>query len=339
MYSLSVIVPVYNAEKHLNKTLESLAAQTVIDSMQIILVDDGSADSSPAICDDFASGRPDTVVIHRKNGGVSAARNAGLKEASGEYVGFVDADDTVAPDYYEKLLNAAKTNDCDMAFSSIQFIYNGEHRVPAEWYPAGTVLEHSEILSSFARKMLSDGIQNSACVKIFRRSCITENNLQFPQGVKIGEDKRFVLDFLVHCERAVYAGNCGYFYVSVSSSAMHSDKVLDELMSTYEEEAEIFRSLGLDEETVKAEKAAFIFYSFADFLQRNYSLSRKKAKATVKKYFADTSFMEKIDNSLDFIKQNNGRIFQYLAYAFAKRSVVMTLAVLSVQKLINERNP
>ena len=113
MYSLSVIVPVYNAEKYLKKTLESLAAQTVADSMQIILVDDGSADSSPDICDEFASKHPDTVVIHRENGGVSAARNAGIKEAIGEYIGFVDADDTIAPDYYEKLLNAAKENDCD----------------------------------------------------------------------------------------------------------------------------------------------------------------------------------------------------------------------------------
>ncbi len=338
MYSLSVIVPVYNAEKYLAKTLESLAAQTVADSMQIILIDDGSADASPAICDEFASNRPDTVVIHRKNGGVSAARNAGLKEASGEYVGFVDADDTVAPDYYEKMLNAAKTNDCDMAFSSIHLIYDGEHRPAPAWYPVGTVLERDEILSSFARKMLSDGEQNSVCIKLLRRSVIKENSIEFPVGVRIGEDKRFVLEFLKACNRAVCTGDCGYFYLDVSTSAMHSDKVLDELMSTYEDEAEIFRSLGLDAETVKTEKAAFIFYSFADFLQRCYSVSRKEAKAAAKKYFADTAFMETVDNSLDFIKQNNGRIFSSLATAFSKRSVSMTLNVLLLQKLINERN-
>ncbi len=338
MYSLSVIVPVYNAEKYLSKTLESLAAQTVADSMQIILVDDGSADSSPAMCDDFASIRPDTVVIHRKNGGVSAARNAGIKEALGEYIGFVDADDTVAPDYFEKLLNAAKENGCDMAFSSIHLIYDGEHRPSPDWYPVGTVLERNEILSSFARQMLSDGAQNSACIKLFRRTVIEENSIEFPVGVRIGEDKRFVLDFLKVCKRAVCTGDCGYFYFDVSSSAMHSDRVLDELMSTYEEEAEIFRSLGLDEGTVRVEKAAFLFYSFADFLQRNYSLSRKNAKAVAKKYFSDTAFMEKIDDSLDYIKQNNGRIFSSLATAFAKRNVFMTLNVLLIQKLINERN-
>lgn len=338
MYSLSAIVPVYNAEKYLSKTLESLAAQTVADSMQIILVDDGSADSSPTICDDFASVRPDTVVIHRKNGGVSAARNAGIKEASGEYIGFVDADDAVAPDYYEKLLNAAKTNDCDMAFSSLTFVLNGKHRIYNEWYKIGKVLNHNEICHSFARRMIYDSSQNSACIKIFRRTIIEENSIVFPIGVKIGEDKRFILDFLNHCNSAVSIGNAGYFYRDVPSSAMHTDTVIEKLMATYENEVQAFLALGLDEKTIRTEKSAYLFYSFADLLQRCYSVSHKEAKATVKKYFANASFMEKIDDSLEFIKQNNGRIFTYLASAFAKRSVFMTLSVLFIQKLINERN-
>ena len=337
MYSLSVIVPVYNSEKYLSKTLESLAAQTVADSMQIILVDDGSADSSPAICDEFASKRPDTVVIHRKNGGVSAARNAGLKEASGEYVGFVDADDTVAPDYYEKLLGAAKENDCDMAFSSLYLIYNGEHRPFPDWYPAGTVLEHSEILGSFARRMLSDGAQNSACIKIFRRSVIEENSIEFPVGIKIAEDKRFVLEFLAHCSKAICAGDCGYFYINVASSAMHSDKKMQELISTDDDEMRIFVSLGLDENTVRTEKSAFLFLELADFLQRCYSDSRKNAKQAAKQHFADEELMKKIDCATAYIKSTKGTIYSLLATAFAKRNVFMTLTVLFVQKLINER--
>jgi len=338
MYSLSVIVPVYNSEKYLTKALESIAAQTVADSMQIILVDDGSTDASPAICDEFASKHPDTVVIHRENGGVSAARNTGIKKASGEYIGFVDADDTVAPDYFEKLLTAAKDNNCDMAFNTQTFTFDDKSRTFSGWYPAGTVLEHSEIIDSYARRMLCDSAQNSVGIKIFRRSIINESGIEFPVGVKIGEDKRFVLEFLKVCARAVCIGDCGYFYRSVSTSAMHSDKVLDELMSTYDDEVRIFCSLGLEKNTVNTEKSAYIFYSFADFLQRRYSVSRKQAKTTAKKYFADSAFMEKIDNSLDYIKQNNGRIFTYVAYAFAKRSLFMTLAVLFVQKLINERN-
>lgn len=336
MYSLSVIIPVYNAEKHLTKTLESVAAQTVADSMQIILIDDGSSDASPTICDEFASRHSDTVVIHRKNGGVSAARNAGLKEAGGEYVGFVDADDTIAPDYFEKLLNAARENNCDMAMSGFTLIYEGEHR-PFLPFENTQIFEGKSITEKIARKMLSDGCLNSVWSKIFRRSRITENNLQFPQGVKIGEDKRFVLDFLVHCERVVYAGNCGYFYVNVASSAMHSDQKMQELLRTDEDEMRIFISLGLDEKTVRTEKSAFLFYELADFFQRCYTSSRKNAKAEIHKHFADTGLMEKIDCSVQFIKKTNGTIYSLLATAFSKRSVFMTLTVLFIQKLINER--
>lgn len=336
MYSLSVIVPVYNAEKYLKKTLESLAAQTVADSMQIILVDDGSADSSPDICDEFASKHPDTVVIHRENGGVSAARNAGIKEAIGEYIGFVDADDTIAPDYYEKLLNAAKGNDCDMAFGLIHLIYNGEHRPFPGWYPVGTVLYRSEITNSFARKMLSDGSQNSACIKIFRLSIVKENCIEFPVGIKIGEDKRFVLDFLSHCSRAVYAGNCGYFYINVATSAMHSDNKMQELLKTDDDEVRIFTSLGLDEKTVRTEKSAFLFSELADFLQRCYTHNRNNAKEAIQRHFADEELMKKIDCATEYIKQNSGTVYTLLATAFAKRSVLMTLAVLWLQKKIQK---
>ena len=161
MYSLSVILPVYNAAKHLTGMLDSLAVQTVKSEMQIILVDDGSTDGSAQLCDEFASGHTDTVVIHRKNGGVSAARNAGIKEAAGEYIGFADADDTLAPDYFEKLLTAAKTNGCDMAMSGFTLVYEGDHRLVSP-FEDGEVFEGKDItdIARFVSEKLSiiDGI-------------------------------------------------------------------------------------------------------------------------------------------------------------------------------------
>lgn len=337
MYSLSVIVPVYNAEKYLSRALESLRAQTIAESMQIILIDDGSSDASPALCDDFASRRSDTVVIHRKNGGVSAARNAGIKEASGEYIGFIDADDTVAPDYFEKLLNAAKENRCDMAFGDFILIYNGEHRASKSDFQKNDVFSHKQLIDEVARKMLSCGQYNSVWSKIFSHSVIDENNITFPVGVKIGEDKRFVLEYMRHCERAVYTGDNGYYYFDIPSSAMHSDKIINELLNTYDDETKIFVSLGLDEETVKTEKSAFLFYSLADFLQRIYSQNKKEARKKIKQFFSNANLMEKMDCAADYIKANNGRIYTMLATAFSKRSTLMTQAVLFVQKLINER--
>ena len=335
MYSLSVILPVYNAAKYLTGMLDSLAVQTVKSEMQIILVDDGSTDGSAQLCDEFASRHTDTVVIHRKNGGVSAARNAGIKEASGEYIGFADADDTLAPDYFEKLLTAAKTNGCDMAMSGFTLVYEGDRR-PVSPFEDGEVFEGKDITDIIARKMLSDGSINGVWSKIFRRSVIEENSVEFPQGIKIGEDKRFVLDFLTHCSRAVYAGNCGYFYINVATSAMHSDKKMQELLKTDDDEMRIFVLLGLDEKTVRTEKSAFLFSELADFFQRCYTHNRKNAKEAIQKHFADEELMKKIDCATEYIKSNNGTVYTLLATAFTKRSVFMTLAVLWLQKKIQK---
>lgn len=335
MYSLSVILPVYNAAKYLTGMLDSLAMQTAKPEIQIILVDDGSTDGSAEICDEFASSHTDTVVIHRKNGGVSAARNAGIKEASGEYIGFVDADDTLAPDYFEKLLSAAKTNGCDMAMSGFTLVFEGDHR-PVSPFEDGEIFERKDIADKIVRKMLSDGSLNSVWSKIFRRSVIEEYSVEFPVGIKIGEDKRFVLEFLAHCQRAVYAGDCGYFYINVATSAMHSDKKMQELLNTDDDEMKIFVSLGLDEKTVREEKSAFLFSELADFLQRCYSDSRANAKEATKKHFADKELMKKIDCATEYIKRNNGTIYTLLATAFAKRSVFMTLTVLWLQKKIQK---
>ncbi len=335
MYSLSVILPVYNAAKYLTGMLDSLAVQTVKSEMQIILVDDGSTDGSAQLCDEFASTHTDTVVIHRKNGGVSAARNAGIKESTGEYIGFADADDILAPDYFEKLLSAAKANECDMAMSGFTLEYEGDRR-PVSPFEDGEIFEGRDIADKIARKMLSDGNLNSVWSKIFCRSIIEEYSIQFPQGVRIGEDKRFVLDFLAHCSRAVYAGNCGYFYINVATSAMHSDKKMQELLNTDDDEMRIFVSLGLDEKTVRTEKSAFLFFELADFFQRCYTHSRKNAKEAIQRHFADKELMKKLDCATDYIKRNNGTIYTLLATAFAKRSVFMTLAVLWLQKKIQK---
>lgn len=336
MYKISVIVPVYKSEKYLQTCLESIAAQTVFDKIQLILVDDGSSDGSGKICDDFAQKHKNTLVIHKENGGVSTARNAGLDKAEGEYIGFVDADDTVAPDYYEKLLNAAERNGCDMAFSSMTLIYKGERRVWPCWYPENTVLGKEEIVQNFAKKMLSDGRQNSACVKLLRHSIIKANGLRFPEGIKIGEDKYFVLEFLKHCTSAVCTGDCGYYYMDVGTSAMHSDSKMNELLATYDKETELFTELGLDLKTVQENKSVFLFGELADFLQRCCSSSAAQAAAAAKASFENKELMKKIDIGLPLVKASSGRIYNLLSSAFEKRSVHRTLLVLAVQNTITK---
>lgn len=112
---LSIIVPVYKAEKHLDRCVESILSQTY-GNIELVLVDDGSPDACPAMCDSWAKRDWRVRVIHKKNNGASSARNAGLDMASGEYIGFVDADDFVEPDMYETLMKTrSKTTPIALA--------------------------------------------------------------------------------------------------------------------------------------------------------------------------------------------------------------------------------
>lgn len=114
MPKISVIVPIYNSEKFLKRCVESILAQTFND-IEVILVNDGSTDNSPSICEDYAKKDKRIVVINKPNGGLSSARNAGLDIAAGEYIGYVDSDDYIAPEMYGKLLAACESESADVA--------------------------------------------------------------------------------------------------------------------------------------------------------------------------------------------------------------------------------
>jgi glycosyltransferase involved in cell wall biosynthesis len=119
MPKISVIVPVYNMENYLQKCLSSIATQTHKD-LEIILINDGSTDGSSKICDDYAAKEERIKVIHKSNGGVASARNAGLKICTGEYIAFVDSDDWIEPTMYSELLDVCLKHDCDYAGCSCQ---------------------------------------------------------------------------------------------------------------------------------------------------------------------------------------------------------------------------
>lgn len=111
---VSIIVPIYNMEKYLGRCIDSILVQTHT-NIEVILVDDGSTDSSPQVCDDYAKRDPRIKVIHKSNGGLSSARNAGLDIATGDYIGFVDSDDYISTDMYKVLAERLDNSDCEIA--------------------------------------------------------------------------------------------------------------------------------------------------------------------------------------------------------------------------------
>jgi len=219
MESISIIIPVYNAEKYLSSCLDSLLAQTY-PHLQIILVNDGSTDASPHICDTYAKKYAHIQVIHQENQGVSAARNTGIANAKGLYLAFIDADDYVAADYFDHLYNKIKEQEADIICCNFQEIVNGTP-IPCD---VPKVIAPRKITDS--HHFYEDTIQ---CQETYW-SCVWGKLIKtelarkalFPLGVRYGEDQIYMYD-LLRLEPIVYLDTyVGYYYVRNEDSAMGS---------------------------------------------------------------------------------------------------------------------
>lgn len=207
---ITVIVPVYNVEGYLNRCVESIANQSYR-NLEIILVDDGSHDGCPGLCDTWGKSDSRIKVIHKKNGGVSSARNAGLDIACGEYVAFVDADDYISPNMLEKLANGATLNNCDISICRV----SSDKSAPNE---QAKVYEN-DVLSLY----LSDSLcEPSTPAKLYSRQII--QGLRFDSSIKIGEDYIFNFYAFKNARRVVVLEERLYYYELRENSAVHTLK-------------------------------------------------------------------------------------------------------------------
>lgn len=189
---ISVIVPVYNVEKYLKQCVESILAQTYKD-LEIILVDDGSEDTCPQICDQFAEQDSRIKVIHKKNGGLMSAWKTGVLQSRGEYLGFVDSDDWIDPDMYERLYSKMKQYHSDMALCGwIREMADGQEKenifLKEEYYDRAKM--ESEIfprMISFG-KMFERWVSPNRVTKLFRRELILNNLKYCDERISVGED-------------------------------------------------------------------------------------------------------------------------------------------------------
>ena len=193
MMKYSVIIPVYNSEKTLARCLNSLVTQNRKD-VQIIVVNDGSTDSSEAIIRDFADRYPQILYIPQTNGGVSTARNAGLDAAQGTYVTFVDSDDYVTSDYFEALDSA---EDCDL----LVFAHSVLGGNVASQDSLFSILESKETFIDRLQLLLSSRQIMPPWNKRFQRSIIDAHHLRFLEGMQIGEDFNFCMAYAMHCRQ------------------------------------------------------------------------------------------------------------------------------------------
>ena len=221
MIKISIIVPIYNAEEYLDRCLDSVLEQSFT-SYEVIMVDDGSTDSSPSICDRYSETDPRFKIIHKSNGGVSTARNAGLDQAIGEYIMFLDSDDALLPDALERMME--DISDEDLVFAGYAKFIGGVPQKENIPYKTRSYRGH-EVAEVFDHNRKKNCVMFDApWAKLFKRK--TVGNLRFCEELSYAEDKLFVFDFLSVC-RSVHTCRVPVYAYHIRSGSLGSDIVSD----------------------------------------------------------------------------------------------------------------
>ena len=275
---ISVVVPVYNCGPYLDACLRSLTAQTW-QNWEAILVDDGSTDDSPALCDAWAGREPRVRALHQKNRGVSAARNAGMAAARGQYLAFVDADDWVEPEFLQVLRETL--GSAQLAVCCVYDPSDWNEKVRDETIP---LAQFRSTPSRYANPVYT----NYPCNKLFLADIIRQNGICFPENVRRCEDANFVADYLLCCKEIAVTTRKLYHYVQREGSAMHSfyEGVCDDEIPLMQKQYELFHGSQL----TSAEETAFQNWEYGKVLAIlryivNYS-SKARTKHYIKKLFS-----------------------------------------------------
>ena len=221
---VSIVVPVYNTEKYLERCLDSLLKQTLKD-IEIIIVDDGSKEACALLCEDLAKTDDRIRVIHKENGGLGFARNTGMESATGEYIGFVDSDDYVDCVMYEKLYAAASAHHADVAISGLCFVGGNtfcqeDDVIPKSYFDNDTVFTPAQmqdlllgVIGALPHEPDDSRYGVSVCKNIFRNALVKEQKLAFLSEREIlSEDTMFMVDFIRHSTCAVGVPGAYYCY-------------------------------------------------------------------------------------------------------------------------------
>lgn len=317
---ISVIVPIYNSCEYIEQTAKRLAGQTY-KNMEFIFVDDGSTDGSSELCDKIAEKDSRFVIIHQKNSGVCAARNAGIAAAKGEYIGFCDADDIPYEDMYETLYGIIDEHGCDIAMinSSIRFIDGRVSETSDGSFKLYT--DKNEMMKLF----LSNKIKSSVYTNLLSADICRQ--IEFPAPHKINEDRYYNFCALDKCKKLGFLNVTKYIYCrreGSSSTQCFSDKFLD-----------ILYFADLIENTVTEKYPLLSDYARANKIVSSLRVCQLIILLNGKKQYGDT-----FDKIRAFIKEQDNALCKkhleksvYMKYALLKLGKIpFTIAVKALSK-------
>ena len=293
---ISVIIPIYKVENYLHRCVESIINQTY-DNLEIILVDDGSPDNCPIICDEYAKKDSRIRVIHKKNGGLSDARNAGLDIATGEYIGFVDSDDYISVNFYQRLMNVMKVSNSDIVECEIKKFKDTDRVDDIENNKLDFITFNTD--EAMEDLILNNILSVTVWNKLYKRETIEK--LRFKVG-KTNEDDFYTYLAFDNANKISKLDDKLYYYLQREDSIMgKSYKLnrLDEIEAKYERLKFIekkYKNLIL----LAKENVMFgCLYAYQQLLRNGQKTDIKKGKVILKKYIENVLFTKEDYMNLD----------------------------------------
>ena len=287
---ISVIVPVYRVEEYLNQCVGSIVSQTY-QNLEILLVDDGSPDGCPELCEQWGKKDRRIRVIHKENGGLSDARNVGIKAAAGELLMFVDSDDWIAPDMAEKLELALAQYDADMALCQFAKVFpDGKKEV---WFSCGEAVKVYNQKEALHLLMRDEEITNHVWRRLYKKELFEKT--QFPKG-KNFEDMYIMADLTRKCKKIVSLDAVGYFYrqnqngILQSRSFQNLNDYMDGLEKSYAEIEQECSDIAEDKMIAKARTSTYIWQDVM-YSKRMTAEERAAIRARLRKW-ADVPLSE-----------------------------------------------
>lgn len=297
---VSVIVPVYNAGPSLKRSAESVLTQSYR-NLELILVDDGSTDGSSETCDQLATADPRVVVIHQPNAGVSAARNAGMAGATGAYIAFVDADDTLLPEALSVVVPRLEQTQADFACFGMTFVYHAhsnvlERRVLS--VDRETLLDGPDAIREQFFELFERNYWSSVWNKVFRTDFVRQHELTFDSRLAVLEDLEFVVRALAQASKVIALPEPLYDYrndLGVSSASRRPQ--IDYLRSfrrLQESLDAMAAALGMDSTVERGRLEALVFRSYLTGMELLFSrrLGRRERYRALANYSTDAAVVD-----------------------------------------------
>lgn len=328
---ISIIMPVYNAEEYLKRSIESIINQTY-DNLEIILINDGSTDNSLNICKEYEKKDERIKIIDQENKGVSATRNRGINESTGDYIMFVDADDYIEKNMIEDMVAKLTEDDIELIITGIKmnYIKNGQTMTIEEYRLKDKTYTVTEMLDDILVDIDLICVCGPCC-KLYKREILKNNNVKFTNEFTMGEDTWYNLDYIDACNgKIVTMSNIYYNYMRENPDSLFTKYYEDYIRITekvYDKFLKLLKRKASNEAVIRYEKSYIFNLIYANSINFKYNTSHKKKMEDLN-YSLNNNIVR---NSIKNVKINNVKEkvfvllikykFKYILYFYFKLKI------------------